>query len=62
MTVQQLRHPHVVQFLGACMKAPNLVMVSEYLPHSLHSILYQQSVDMDRKRQAHTCLQSHVCC
>jgi hypothetical protein len=51
MTLQQLRHPHVVQFLGACMKAPNLCLVTEYMPYSLHSVLYeQQGVTMDRKR------------
>jgi hypothetical protein len=51
MTLQQLRHPHVVQFLGACMKAPNLCLVTEYMPHSLHSVLYeQQGVTLDRKR------------
>lgn len=51
MTLQQLRHPHVVQFLGACMKPPNLCLVTEYMPHSLHSVLYeQQGVALDRKR------------
>jgi hypothetical protein len=51
MTLQQLRHPHVVQFLGACMKAPNLCLVTEYMPYSLHSVLYeQQGVTLDRKR------------
>jgi hypothetical protein len=51
MTLQQLRHQHVVQFLGACMKAPNLCLVTEYMLHSLHSVLYeQQAVTLDRKR------------
>uniref|UniRef100_A0A383VB83 Protein kinase domain-containing protein n=1 Tax=Tetradesmus obliquus TaxID=3088 RepID=A0A383VB83_TETOB len=51
MTLQQLRHPHVVQFLGACMKPPSLCLVTEYMPHSLHSVLYeQQGVALDRKR------------
>ncbi|WIA20465.1 hypothetical protein OEZ85_004872 [Tetradesmus obliquus] len=51
MTLQQLRHPHVVQFLGACMKPPDLCLVTEYMPHSLHSVLYeQQGVALDRKR------------
>ncbi|KAF6252116.1 kinase-like domain-containing protein [Scenedesmus sp. NREL 46B-D3] len=51
MTLQQLRHPHVVQFLGACMKAPDLCLVTEHMPHSLHRVLYeQQGVALDRKR------------
>lgn len=50
MSLAELRHPNIVQFLGACMKPPNLCMVMEYLPHSLHSILYQSTVDMDQKR------------
>lgn len=51
MTLQALRHPNVLQFLGACMKPPNLVMVTEHMPHSLHSVLYtMQGVDLDRKR------------
>lgn len=51
MTLQALKHPNVLQFLGACMKQPNLCMVTEILPHSLHSVLYtMQGVEMDRKR------------
>lgn len=50
MTLQQLRHPNVLQFFGAVMKPPNLCMVTEHLPHSLHSVLYTASIDMDRKK------------
>eukprot|EP00775_Hariotina_reticulata_P007364 gene7364-7575_t len=51
MTLQQLHHPHIVQFLGACMKPPNLCLVTEHLPHTLHNVLYQQQgVTIDRKR------------
>uniref|UniRef100_A0A7R9VLW3 non-specific serine/threonine protein kinase n=1 Tax=Chlamydomonas euryale TaxID=1486919 RepID=A0A7R9VLW3_9CHLO len=51
MTLQSLRHPNVLQFLGACMKHPDLCMVTEHMPHSLHGVLYQmQGVDLDRKR------------
>eukprot|EP00878_Enallax_costatus_P014880 GHUV01015576.1.p1 GENE.GHUV01015576.1~~GHUV01015576.1.p1 ORF type:complete len:191 (+),score=65.69 GHUV01015576.1:248-820(+) len=33
------------------MKPPNLCLVTEYLPHNLHSVLYtQQGVALDRKR------------
>jgi serine/threonine protein kinase len=30
----------VLQLLGSCSKPPRLAMVTEYLPHSLHSVLY----------------------
>ncbi|GAX84108.1 hypothetical protein CEUSTIGMA_g11531.t1 [Chlamydomonas eustigma] len=51
MTLQTLRHPNVLQYLGACMMPPNLIMVTEHMPHSLHSVLYSMSaVDLDRKR------------
>ena len=51
MTLQALQHPNVLQFLGACMMPPNLVMVTEHMPHSLHTVLYSmQNVDLDRKR------------
>lgn len=50
MTLQQLRHPNVLQFLGACMKLPNLCMVTEHMPFSLHSVLYTSGIDLDKKR------------
>ncbi len=51
MTLQALRHPNVLQYLGACMMPPNLVMVTEHMPHSLHSVLYtMKGVDVDRKK------------
>ncbi|KAG1666847.1 hypothetical protein FOA52_009471 [Chlamydomonas sp. UWO 241] len=52
MTLQSLRHPNVLQFLGASMKQPNLCMVTEHMPHSLHGVLYTMKVDLDRKRIA----------
>lgn len=47
---QALRHPNVVQFLGACMLPPNLCMVTENLPHSLHAVIHNPKVDLDKKR------------
>lgn len=47
---QALRHPNVVQFLGACSKLPNLAMVTEHMPHSLHSVLYTSNTALDRAR------------
>lgn len=40
----------MVQFLGACMLPPHLVMVTEHLPHSLHTVIYNAAIDLDRKR------------
>ena len=45
-----LRHPHIVQFLGACSKPPHLCAVFEYLPHTLHGILHESRVPLDTKR------------
>ncbi|PNW80273.1 hypothetical protein CHLRE_08g384900v5 [Chlamydomonas reinhardtii] len=50
MTLADLRHPNVMQFLGACMKLPHLAMVTEHMPFSLHHVLYQAGVDLDRKK------------
>ncbi|GLC53675.1 hypothetical protein PLESTB_000775200 [Pleodorina starrii] len=50
MTLAELRHPHVMQFLGACMKPPHLAMVTEHMPFSLHHVLYQAGVELDRKK------------
>mmetsp|Transcript_42128 Transcript_42128/g.51145 ORF Transcript_42128/g.51145 Transcript_42128/m.51145 type:complete len:317 (-) Transcript_42128:481-1431(-) len=50
MTLQNMRHPNVVQMLGACMRPPNLCIVLEYLPMSLFQVLYGGKIDIDRKR------------
>ena len=51
LLMQQLRHPHVVQFLGACMRPPQLCMVTEHLPHSLHHVLHcMTATEVDRRR------------
>mmetsp|Transcript_9618 Transcript_9618/g.23858 ORF Transcript_9618/g.23858 Transcript_9618/m.23858 type:complete len:304 (-) Transcript_9618:391-1302(-) len=50
MTLQALRHPNILQFLGACIKPPNLCMVTEHLPHSLHNVLYNSNTAMDKVR------------
>jgi hypothetical protein len=50
MTHEALRHPNVAQFLGACMKPPNLCLVMEHMPHSLHNVIYQSNIALDRKR------------
>ena len=51
MTMQNLKHPHCVQLIGACSKPPNLAIVMEYMPYSLHYILHQSpDIKIDRKR------------
>ncbi|KXZ43570.1 hypothetical protein GPECTOR_87g433 [Gonium pectorale] len=50
MTLAELRHPNVMQFLGACMKPPQLAMVTEHMPFSLHSVLYGGQVDLDKRK------------
>lgn len=51
MTMQDLKHPHCVQLIGACSKPPNLAIVMEYMPYSLHFILHQSpDIKVDRKR------------
>uniref|UniRef100_A0A7S0VEY4 Protein kinase domain-containing protein n=1 Tax=Polytomella parva TaxID=51329 RepID=A0A7S0VEY4_9CHLO len=49
-TLSQLRHPNILQLLGASLRAPDLLMVTEHLPFSLHSVLYQQGIDLDKKK------------
>lgn len=47
---QALRHPNIVQFLGACSTVPDLAMVTEYMPTSLHAVLYVSNTQLDRAR------------
>ena len=50
LVIQELSHPNIVQLLGACSKPPNLAMLTEYLPHSLHHVLHNTNIEVDRKR------------
>jgi len=50
LTLRELRHPHVVQFIGACMRPPNLCIVLEYLPYSLFQVVHGGQFDVDRRR------------
>jgi len=50
MVMQDLRHPHVVQLIGACMRPPNLCIVLEYMPYSLHDVVHDGQFQVDRKR------------
>eukprot|EP00793_Prasinoderma_coloniale_P005953 PRCOL_00004427-RA len=51
LALRDLRHPHVVQLLGAVTEPPSeLRLVFEYLPKSLHEVLHASQIDVDRKR------------
>lgn len=50
MIVRELRHPNVVQFLGAGVEPPNLCLVMEYLPTSLFDVLHASSIEIDDRR------------
>ena len=40
MVMRDLRHPHVVMLMGACMRPPNLCLVLEHMPYSLHDVVH----------------------
>eukprot|EP00735_Rhodelphis_limneticus_P011782 TRINITY_DN4929_c0_g1::TRINITY_DN4929_c0_g1_i1::g.16628::m.16628 TRINITY_DN4929_c0_g1::TRINITY_DN4929_c0_g1_i1::g.16628 ORF type:complete len:306 (-),score=58.89,sp/Q9C9U5/SIS8_ARATH/37.92/2e-51,Pkinase/PF00069.20/1.1e-49,Pkinase_Tyr/PF07714.12/4e-48,APH/PF01636.18/0.0024 TRINITY_DN4929_c0_g1_i1:180-1097(-) len=44
-----LRHPNIIQYLGASLKRPNLCLVSELCPMSLHDALYLNHAEVGRK-------------
>jgi len=48
--LSQLHHPNIVLFIGACLKTPNLCVVTEYLKNgSLKDMLADKSVPMKWK-------------
>lgn len=50
--MRRLRHPNIVQFLGAVTRPPNLSIVSEFLPRgSLYKILHRPNCQIDEKRR-----------
>lgn len=50
MTIRELRHPNIIQFLGVCARPSNLCLVLEYLPISLHYLLHQTTTELTTKR------------
>jgi len=50
LTLRELRHPHVVQFIGACMRPPHLCIVMEHLPYSLFQVVHDGQFQVDRRR------------
>jgi tRNA A-37 threonylcarbamoyl transferase component Bud32 len=44
----RLRHPHVVLFIGVCLRSPNACIVTEWLPRgSLRDVLDDQTQELD---------------
>ena len=46
----KLNHPNVVDFYGACMKAPNLCFVMELCEMSLFTMLHRTTYELGPKR------------
>lgn len=50
MIMRGLRHPNVLQFLGACTNPPDICIVMEYMPMgSLYKILHDEDIPLDRE-------------
>ncbi|GLU12921.1 hypothetical protein SLE2022_295760 [Rubroshorea leprosula] len=50
--MKQLRHPNVVLFMGAATRAPNLSIVTEFLPRgSLYRLLHRPNNQLDERRR-----------
>ncbi|KAG8391010.1 hypothetical protein BUALT_Bualt01G0143500 [Buddleja alternifolia] len=50
--MRRLRHPNVVLFMGAVTRAPNLSIVTEFLPRgSLYRIIHRPHCQIDEKRR-----------
>lgn len=50
--MKRMRHPNVVLFMGAVMRAPNLSIVTEFLPRgSLYRLIHRSNGHLDERRQ-----------
>eukprot|EP00250_Pteridium_aquilinum_P013536 c21400_g2_i2 orf=780-4208(-) len=50
--MKRMRHPNVVLFMGAVMRAPNLSIVTEFLPRgSLYRLIHRSNNQPDEKRR-----------
>lgn len=43
MVLAELRHPHIVQFLGAALEPPHCAIILEYMPYTLHHVLHEST-------------------
>lgn len=47
--LKSLRHPNILQFIGACTIPPNVCLVTEFMPRGdLHKIIHDKSLIMDK--------------
>ncbi|MCO5550891.1 hypothetical protein L7F22_004385 [Adiantum nelumboides] len=50
--MKRMRHPNVVLFMGAVMRAPNLSIVTEFLPRgSLYRLIHRSNSQLDERRR-----------
>lgn len=50
--MKRMRHPNVVLFMGAVMRAPNLSIVTEFLPRgSLYRLIHRSNGNLDERRR-----------
>eukprot|EP00250_Pteridium_aquilinum_P013535 c21400_g1_i1 orf=852-4133(-) len=50
--MKRMRHPNVVLFMGAVMRAPNLSIVTEFLPRgSLYRLIHRSNNQLDERRR-----------
>lgn len=55
---RHLRHPRLVQFIGACLELPHPCLVTEYAPGgSLHFLLHVNKTKLPLRHAANMCLQ-----
>eukprot|EP01023_Acetabularia_acetabulum_P060145 TRINITY_DN7229_c0_g1_i2.p1 TRINITY_DN7229_c0_g1~~TRINITY_DN7229_c0_g1_i2.p1 ORF type:complete len:264 (+),score=39.09 TRINITY_DN7229_c0_g1_i2:156-947(+) len=50
LTLQGLRHPNVIQFLGSCCNEQNMLMVTEYMPYTLENVLHNTPLEISQAR------------
>jgi len=49
--MRSLRHPNVLQFLGACLDPPDICIVTEYMPRgSLYQLIHDKTVTLTWER------------
>lgn len=50
--MRRMRHPNVVLFMGAVMRAPNLSIVTEFLPRgSLYQLIHRSNKQLEERRR-----------
>ena len=50
--LSEMRHPNIVMFIGACLRPPNLCIVTEYMAKgSLREVLRDKSISLDMSQK-----------